>query len=165
MTETNPQDDAKKSSRKDKEKAKEETNDDEEEEAKIQAPADRTKEEETKSSRDFPNVFYCPITKKVMADPVVLPDGHSYEKSAIVARGDVPSHKLYPNRALQAIIEETVDLSGGSMRAGLKRMQHSMRQQLSQLLDKSAIPSRKHRDLPDSYYGPHNLQLDAQSRD
>jgi hypothetical protein len=160
MTETNPQDDAKTSSGKDKEEVKEETNEDEEEESKIQAPEPPgTKEEETKSSRDFPNVFYCPITKKVMADPVVLPDGDSYEKSAMVARGDVPSHKLYPNRALQAIIEETVGLSGRSTRAGLKRIQYSMWQQFSQLLDKSAIPSRVHRDLPDSYYGPITFSL------
>jgi hypothetical protein len=54
------------------------------------------------------------------------------------------------------------------MRAGLKRLQHSMRQQFSQLLDKSAIPSREHRDLPDSYYGPitfclmHNPVIDPE---
>lgn len=29
--------------------------------------------------------FYCPITQELMTDPVVDPDGNSYERSAIEA--------------------------------------------------------------------------------
>jgi hypothetical protein len=155
MTETKPQGDAK-TAGKGKEEVKD---DDEDEEAKIEAPSAKEGETKDDDGRDFPNAFYCPITKEVMTDPVVLPDGDSYEKSAILARGDVPSNKLYPNRALQAIIEETVDMSGESMRAGLKRFQLSMRKSFSQLLEKSAIPSMEYRDLPDSYYGPITFSL------
>jgi hypothetical protein len=132
-----------------------ERGDDEEDDAKIEAPG---KEEEMKEkddeAREFPNVFYCAITKELMKDPVVAPDGDSYEKSAIEKSPRFPSEKLYPNRALQAIIEETVDMSGESMRAGLMRVQRSMRKSFSQLLDKSAIPTMEYRPLSDSYYCP-----------
>jgi hypothetical protein len=155
MTETKPQDDAK-TAEKDEEEVKD---DEEDEEAKIEAPSGTKEETKDGDARDFPDAFYCPITKEVMTDPVVLPDGDSYEKAAIVARGDVPSNKLYPNRALQAIIEETVEMNGDSMRAGLMRFQRSMRKSFSQLLDKSAMPSMEYRDLPDSYYGPITFSL------
>lgn len=32
---------------------------------------------------DVPSNFKCPITKSIMVDPVVLPDGRSYERKAI----------------------------------------------------------------------------------
>lgn len=33
---------------------------------------------------DTEDLFTCPITKAIMQDPVVAPDGHTYERSAIV---------------------------------------------------------------------------------
>jgi hypothetical protein len=150
MTETKPQDQAKIDETAGKEERKEDDKDDEE--AKIEAPG--TEKRETKTKRDIPDVFYCPITKEIMTDPVVVPGGDSYEKSALVARGDVPSNKVYPNRALQSIIEGTVERNGDSMQAGQKRSQHSMRQNFSQLLEKSANPSMEYRALSDSYYCP-----------
>jgi hypothetical protein len=94
-----------------------------------------------------------------MTDPVVLPNGDSYEKAVIMARVDVPSNKLYPN-------QETAGMSGDSMQAGLKRFQRLMQKRFCQLLNKSAIPSMKYRDSPDLYYGPimfsliHNPAID-----
>ena len=32
----------------------------------------------------FPAIFNCPITLDIMQDPVKAPDGHTYERSAIV---------------------------------------------------------------------------------
>lgn len=32
---------------------------------------------------DIPNEFVCPITMEIMTDPVVMPDGQTYERSAI----------------------------------------------------------------------------------
>jgi hypothetical protein len=45
-------------------------------------------------------VFYCPITKKLLEDLVVIPAGRmTYEWVAIEPQGDIPVNKLYPNRA------------------------------------------------------------------
>ena len=38
-----------------------------------------------KLSNDMEALFVCPITMNVMKDPVVAPDGHSYERAAIVS--------------------------------------------------------------------------------
>lgn len=103
----------------------------------------------------FPDPFYCPITKKVMDNPVVLSDGVSYEKSAVASRGD----KMYPNRALKAIIDDAVEASGKSFRAVALRVQHSMKKVFNETLEKSLIPSRKYRPLPDVYYCPITFSL------
>jgi hypothetical protein len=121
-----------------------------EQEGRASAPP----EEEEQVVNPFPNTFYCPITKKLMEDPVVIPDGDSYERSAILERGDVTADKLYLNRALQSIIHEKVDASGDSMQAGLKRLQRSIGRSMRQLMDKSAIPTLEFRPLPDAYYCP-----------
>ena len=87
-----------------------------------------------------------------MKDPVVLSEGLSYEKSALVAR----KTPMYPNRALKTVIDETVAASGKSLRANMMRIQRSMRNSLNNVWDKSLIPSptEPHRPLPDVYYGP-----------
>jgi hypothetical protein len=64
----------------------------------------------------FPESFQCPITQDIMRDPVICPDGYTYEKSAIVlhlrssslspmTRQAINSHELIPNRALKDAIE------------------------------------------------------------
>jgi hypothetical protein len=35
-------------------------------------------------ARAVPDGFLCPITQDVMRDPVILQDGHSYERKAIM---------------------------------------------------------------------------------
>ena len=67
---------------------------------------DFTRKEEVGKSCSYPQALYCPITKELFRDPVVAPDGLSYERVAKEQQGDVPSNKLYPNRALQSIIAE-----------------------------------------------------------
>jgi len=48
-----------------------------------------------------PNAFFCPLSKKIFKDPVVLSDGNTYERS------QVPEDPLiYPNRALKSIVED-----------------------------------------------------------
>ena len=94
-----------------------------------------------------------------MKDPVVIPDGDSYERSAIEKRGDVPTDKIYSNRALKAIIDETMETSGSSIRAGMIRFHKSMRQSMNQLLDKSILPSAEYHPLPEEYYCPITFSL------
>jgi hypothetical protein len=109
--------------------------------------------------RTFPDPFYCPITKKILDDPVVIPIGDSYERSAITRRGDVPALQLYANRALHSIIDEAVELSGGSLRAGFKRFDKSVRTSFRMLLDRSSIPSPQYFPLPEAYYCSITFQL------
>ena len=71
-----------------------------------------------------PHAFICPITLKIMADPVLLSDGHSYERDAIVRwlqdsdRSPKTNQVLlnryfFPNQALKMIIEEFVETKHG----------------------------------------------------
>jgi len=55
----------------------------------------------------FPRSFYCHQTHVLMKNPVVRPDGFSVERSTVLIddRNGV-SFYYYPNRALQAIIQE-----------------------------------------------------------
>lgn len=56
------------------------------------------------NTNNNPSVFYCPITKQLLKDPVVLSDGISYERSAVEEREDV---QIYSNRALKCIMEDS----------------------------------------------------------
>lgn len=114
-----------------------------------------------KNDRDgFPNVFYCPITKQVMDDPVVVFDGESYERSALEKRGDVPSSSMYPNRALATVIEEAKERHKTSMISSVRSLQRSMRDSFRDLLNRSALPfGGEYRPLLDVFYCPITLEL------
>jgi hypothetical protein len=67
----------------------------------------------------YPVLFYCPITSELMTDPVIDPEGNSYERAAIehwlkrsetspVTRAPLASHQLSPNRALKDAIVDAV---------------------------------------------------------
>jgi len=74
--------------------------------------------------------FYCPITQDVMKDPVIGPDGVTYERTAIEAwfaaghatspltRQPLTGQQLIPNLALRGAIEEAL-AAGWSPAAGL----------------------------------------------
>ncbi|CAK0818227.1 unnamed protein product [Prorocentrum cordatum] len=64
-----------------------------------------------------PPSFLCPISRQCMHDPVVLPDGHTYERQHIqrwlshsstspVTRQELIGTNLYPNHALRNAIDE-----------------------------------------------------------
>merc|ERR1719171_3447531 len=64
-----------------------------------------------------PPSFYCPVSQQVMRDPVVLCDGHTYERRHIqrwlqenntspVSGLQLPQQDIYPNHALRNAIEE-----------------------------------------------------------
>ena len=112
-------------------------------------PPPTTTTSNANQEREFPDVFYCKITGKVMSDPVVIPNGDSYERSVMEERGDFPTDMLYSNRALKAIIERTVAMNGTFIRAGMEMLHNSMRQ----------IMGQEHRPLPDEYYCPISCEL------
>lgn len=63
--------------------------------------------------------FLCPITQDIMTDPVIRPDGHTYERTAIeswlnsghnrspMTREPMTSRNLIPNIALRNLIQES----------------------------------------------------------
>lgn len=66
---------------------------------------------------EFPQSFFCPLTLELMKDPVVDPEGNSFERSAIenwlksnntspITRNPLSVADLIPNRALRDAIEE-----------------------------------------------------------
>lgn len=66
---------------------------------------------------EHPPSFYCPISQQCMQDPVVLSDGHSYERRHIerwledhstspVSGLELPHQALFPNHGLRNAIEE-----------------------------------------------------------
>lgn len=71
-----------------------------------------------------PHEFKCPITLEIMTDPVQASDGHTYEKSAIVAwletrrsspvtNNPLAAGKLVPNFALRSQIASFHECCGG----------------------------------------------------
>jgi hypothetical protein len=116
------------------------------------------------AEKEFPDALYCPLTKQIMTDPVVDPDGDSFERSAVTARDQrdkITGLTYYPNRALKAIIDGDVQRRKevGSIRGGLRRFEKSLRSGFEMLVERSPIPSGEYRPLPDSFYCPITLDL------
>ena len=72
---------------------------------------------EIEAATQHPPSFVCPISHQIMHDPVVLCDGHTYEKrhierwleaanSSPVTGSELPSKVFFPNHALRNAIEE-----------------------------------------------------------
>lgn len=123
----------------------------------------------------YPNAFYCPKTHEVFRSPVVASDGISYEESSVAKPVDTtmtedkatpsgdknessdeenqqgldntPNPEYYPNRALQAIIEEHVAKVVGLANSSRRRWSHL------------AAWATNDRPLPDGYYCPITLLL------
>jgi len=118
-----------------------------------------------------PDSFYCPLTRQVMEDPVVGPDGNSFERSAVLERdaaSDATQDQLtyYPNRALQIIIDKEKQhaLERGIVMGALHRVEERLRAGLEQVMERAILPTPNdyHRPLPDAYYCP--ITLDIMSR-
>jgi hypothetical protein len=115
------------------------------------------------SGDEFPDAFYCPLTKKIMVDPVVDTNGESFERSAVMARDKrekVTSVTYYPNRALKAIIERELERheEKGSLRGRVRALEESLRSGFDTIVEKSVLPG-EYRPLPDSLYCPITLDL------
>ena len=66
--------------------------------------------------------YICPIIRSIMTDPVIAPDGHTYERCAIEAwlrinpispltREKMYIHQLVPNVSLKNIIDEYIKIN------------------------------------------------------
>jgi hypothetical protein len=100
---------------------------------------------------DFPDAFYCPLTEKIMVDPVVDASGESFERITRIAkdkREKVTGVIYYPNRALKTIIERALERHDekGSIRGRVRALEESLRSGFDRLV------SAERRPLPDSFY-------------
>eukprot|EP00750_Incisomonas_marina_P031429 INCI814.1.p1 GENE.INCI814.1~~INCI814.1.p1 ORF type:complete len:892 (-),score=174.59 INCI814.1:1298-3973(-) len=75
--------------------------------------------------------FTCPITTEIMVDPVICPEGHSFERAAVeawlrthstnpVTRNPLKPSQLSPNRALKQNIELFIQRCGGRDAASMR---------------------------------------------
>jgi hypothetical protein len=113
---------------------------------------------------EFPDAFYCPLTEKIMVDPVVDTSGKSFERSAKISkdkREKITGVTYYPNRALKTIIERELERRDEkvSIRGKVRALNESLRSGFDKLVEKSALPSAERRPLPDSFYCPITLEL------
>lgn len=115
-----------------------------------QEVAQEDKEEE------WPEAFYCQRTHILMTDPLVGPDGCSID-SSVVDKEDPTIY--YPNRALQAIVHETISLRKHPFRAGLKHLQQSVSHGISNLLQDWNSNESLFRPLNDAFYCPITYNL------
>lgn len=109
---------------------------------------------------NFPRAFYCPLTKRVMVDPVVHPSGDSFERAAAIEQEEKSSKgliqtKLYPNRALKAYIENEVERfeEAGSVRGTIRKIDDTLRSGWDKIVDKTGVPLGEFRPLPDGKQG------------
>lgn len=108
-------------------------------------------DDEEEEGEEWPEAFFCQRTNVLMTDPLVGPDGSSIDRSA-VTEGELTTY--FPNRALQAIVEETISLRQHPFRAGLKQLQQSVSQGLSTLLSDWNSHESLFRPLNDAFYCP-----------
>ena len=82
--------------------------------------------------RPLPDAYYGPITFSLMHDPVLDPEGNTYERAAIEnwirANGSSPLtrtiltvEELYPNRAIQDLLDLETQRNEGSIHPSIRR--------------------------------------------
>jgi hypothetical protein len=87
--------------------------------------------------RPHPPSFYCPISHQCMHDPVVLIDGHTYERCHIekwlkmnstspVTGAKLSQTAVFPNHSMRNAIEEYFDQVLGDHRLAIKRVIHGL---------------------------------------
>ena len=75
--------------------------------------------ENLQSTNNLPRSIYCPITRMPMMDPVIISDGNSYERKAIIewvkkkktsplTGNKILENVILPNHSLRATISEII---------------------------------------------------------
>lgn len=86
----------------------------------------------SKEYRPLPDYYYCPITFELIQEPVIDPDGHTYELEAIVhwiqqhnespvTRKSLSVSQLYDNLALELILTEETNKLGDAAHPSIRR--------------------------------------------
>eukprot|EP01114_Cavostelium_apophysatum_P023812 TRINITY_DN908_c0_g1_i1.p1 TRINITY_DN908_c0_g1~~TRINITY_DN908_c0_g1_i1.p1 ORF type:complete len:832 (+),score=277.31 TRINITY_DN908_c0_g1_i1:122-2497(+) len=95
---------------------------------------------EQKQEKEYPESFYCPLTQELMDDPVVDPEGNSYEREAIekwlekdptspITRTALTKGDLVPNRALKDAIDEKRKENGDEVKQKPKKAEEPKQEQ------------------------------------
>ncbi|ACE06220.1 hypothetical protein Aasi_0849 [Candidatus Amoebophilus asiaticus 5a2] len=84
----------------------------------LEGEEEQTQEEYEANNESIPDECFCPITQEIMKDPVIVQDGHTYERTAIeqwFSTGkctspktglNLLSTKLTPNYTMRSLIQE-----------------------------------------------------------
>ncbi|CAB9497019.1 domain containing protein [Seminavis robusta] len=112
----------------------------------------------------LPAACYCSITKQIMGDPVVGPNGDSFEKEAVMERQGGELLSYYPNRALRAYMDEQQEVLGeeGSVRGTLRKLDNNLRTNWDRMLENTSLATAlggESRPLPDEFYCTLTLDL------
>merc|ERR1712228_269662 len=78
---------------------------------------DKINDEDEENEEEIPPEFLCPITHQIMTDPVLISDGHSYERVAIenwlikhdkspMTNSVLGTKQIFPNHSLRSMIAE-----------------------------------------------------------
>mmetsp|Transcript_58422 Transcript_58422/g.142886 ORF Transcript_58422/g.142886 Transcript_58422/m.142886 type:complete len:410 (-) Transcript_58422:1976-3205(-) len=122
------------------------------------------------ANNNLPEFLICPIKRELLVDPVVLSDGMSYERSAVVEQR--PGEPVvYPNRSLASILSElqknqTVTASRGNNtiadgslgRAVVNKKSFIPKQSFLQQA-KKFLTANEDRPLPQALYCPITLGI------
>ena len=113
-----------------------------------------------------PEAYKCPLTHAVMIDPVVDPEGNSYERAAIenwlsrnetspITRSYLSKRMLNPNRALRDAIEQFRQVSGdaGSAQEPIDAPPISVREPEPEIVEEPIDMSGKQISFPDGSLG------------
>ncbi|CAD7949138.1 unnamed protein product [Amoebophrya sp. A120] len=88
------------------------------------AASDERQATDEVEEEDHPSEFLCPISRELMADPVVAEDGQTYDRQSIqdwfslghssspVTREEISPNNLIPNRAVRSLIEDYCEKKG-----------------------------------------------------
>jgi len=110
------------------------------------------------SNKKLPESFYCPLTCELMKDPVVDPEGNTYDREAItewlhknstspISRNPLKPEDLIPNRALK----ETMDLFlKGEIDADDAKLEQFPKPQKVQIPDAKKEHAKSHNHHQDS---------------
>lgn len=94
------------------------------------------------------DAYYCPITGELMQDPVIDPEGHSYERNAIVTwlhknpispitRSPLDITRLRPNRALKESIDQIRSMIDASQLKKITPLAQKCSAEMIQILQNS----------------------------
>jgi len=107
-------------------------------------------EQATSQERPHPPSFYCPISRQCMHDPVVLTDGHTYERRYIeqwlehsntspVSGAVLAKQAIFPNHALRNAIEEYFEEVLSGHRRAVRQVTSSLMQRQRQFSCSSTL--------------------------